>query len=135
MVIFDSPYLVIQYNEKLQAMTEEWKLDFTVLPLEGDKVREPLTKLLEEFKTRKLSKWLCDNTEQKIIASPDQHWLEEYYYPELIKNGLKTAALVNAKNILRTDNAKNCLQNLEEEKTYIEIFNKNLDARAWLEKA
>lgn len=131
MIIFDSPYLKIQYDEQLQAILEEWKLDFTVI-VAGDNFRKPLTTLIQEFKNRKLSKWLCDITEQKTLLSEDQLWLESYYYSELLKNGLHTAALVNAKNILGTVNAKNCLENLHGDKIQIEVFNKNHLAKSWL---
>ena len=131
MTIFDSPYLSIQYDENLQAMLEEWKLDFTKI-VAGDNFREPLMSLLKEFKNYKVSKWLCDNTEQKTLLSEDQFWLEEYYYPELLNQGLKVAVLVNNKNILGTVNAKNCLQNLHEENLKIEVFNKNNLAKKWI---
>ncbi len=133
MVIFESPFLQIQYDENLEAMIEEWKLDFTSNP-HGDNMREPLQKLLEEFKNRNLKRWLCDNTEQKALQSADQRWLESYYYPQLIELGLEKAALVNAKEILGTVVAKNCLQNVEEEVLNIEVFNKYHEAYTWLGK-
>ncbi|NJO02563.1 MAG: hypothetical protein HC880_13535 [Bacteroidia bacterium] len=131
MVFFDSPYLIIQYNEELKALTEEWKLDFTTR-VEADTFRQPLESLIWAFRERKATKWLCDNTEQKILNSKDQLWLETYYYPQLVQNGLRTVALINAKNILGTDYAKNCLQSLNDQTIKIEVFNKNKDGRSWL---
>ena len=134
MTIFDSPYLNIQYDENLETIIEEWKLDFTKV-VAGDNFREPLMTLLKEFKDRKVSKWLCDNTEQKTLESDDQFWLEEFYYAELLNLGLKVAVLVNDKNILGTVNAKNCLQNLREENLKIEVFNKYELAKEWIGNA
>lgn len=131
MLLFDSPFLKIEIDEKLQAVIEEWKLDFTT-PVENAVFREPLEALLREFKDRKLTKWFCDNTEQKALNSPDQFWLEDYFYAQLAQNGLKTAALVNAKNILNTSIAKNRLQDLVGRSLNIEIFNKNAHAKTWL---
>ena len=134
MVVFDSSYLIIRYDESLEAITEEWKLDFTQT-VQEDKFRQPLEKLLEEFSNKKAKKWLCDNTEQKTLLAKDQLWLENYFYPQLFKRGLKAAALVNAKHILGTGYAKNCLQNVDDEILQIEVFNKNKEAREWLKKA
>jgi hypothetical protein len=131
MIVFESAFLRIEYHEELQIMLEEWKLDFTT-KVEGDTFRQPLETLLQEFAKLKINKWLCDNTEQKPIASPDQLWLEEYYYPNLIKSGLKKVALVNAKNILGTSSAKNLLQSIVGHKLTIEVFNKNKEAKNWL---
>lgn len=133
MIIFDSSYLSIQYNEELNAMAEEWKLDFTTLT-QGDVFRKPLEQLLEEFKNRKITKWLSDNTEQQTLLSKDQLWLEKYFYPTLIQSGLTHAALVNAKNILGTGYAKNHLQNLKTEGLEVEVFNKNNIAQEWLKE-
>lgn len=130
MILLEKPYLKIQFDDSLKAITEEWKLDFTTV-IANQTFHEPLEILLEEFKSRKLSRWLCDNTEQKTIETADQNWLETVFYPEMVKNGLKTVALVNAKNILGTGSAKNCLQNLGN--LNIEIFNKNIEARKWLQ--
>jgi hypothetical protein len=134
MIIFDSPYLLIQHDTTLQAITEEWKLDFTTT-VRGDVFREPLLKLLQSFSDLQVSRWLCDNTEQKKLVSADQIWLETYFYPEIHKRGLRSAALVNTKNILLTGDAKNCLQNLSERALEIEVFNKNIPAREWLKRA
>ncbi|MCU0446080.1 MAG: hypothetical protein MUE85_14315 [Microscillaceae bacterium] len=134
MIIFESPFLRVEYNEELQTILEEWKLDFTT-KVEGEVFRQPLEVLLQEFKNRQISKWLCDNTEQKPIASTDQLWLEEYYYPNLIKAGLQKVALVNAKNILGTSSAKNLLQGLVGHQLTIEVFNKNKEAKNWLKTA
>jgi hypothetical protein len=131
MLLFESPFLKIEIDEKMQAVVEEWKLDFTTT-VENATFREPLEALINEFKNRKLTKWLCDNTEQKALNSPDQFWLEDYFYAQLAQSGLKTVALVNAKNVLHTSTAKNRLQNLVGRNLNIEIFNKNAHAKEWL---
>lgn len=132
MKLYDSPYLQTVYDENLKAVLEEWKLDFTT-QVDGVNFRKPLEQLIATFKEKKAYKWLCDNTEQKNLVFADQYWLETFYYPELIKNGLKKVALVNAKNILGTGYAKNCLKNINEA-VEIEIFNKRKDAIEWLKK-
>jgi len=130
MTIFESSYLKIQYNEATQAIWEEWQLDFTQMVV-GDNFRQPLEKLIAEIEPNKASKWLCDNTEQKTIDSKDQRWLEKTFYPELLKKGIKKVALVNAKSILGTGYAKNCLRNLDNTLN-VEVFNRNDEAKAWL---
>lgn len=132
MVVFDSEFLKITYDEKLNAILEEWKLYFGP-KVELEMFRAPLLQLLDTFKEKKLSKWLSDNTEQKRLNEVDQWWLEENFYNEIVGAGLSHVALVNAKNILGTGVAKNCLSNLSET-LEIEIFNKNEPARKWLGK-
>jgi hypothetical protein len=87
--------------------------------------------LIDIFKEKKLSKWLSDNTEQTRLNEQDQFWLEDEFYPAIVSAGLNHVALVNAKNILGTSIAKNCLSNLSKD-LEIEIFNKSQPAQKWL---
>jgi len=131
MLIFDSPYLQIRYDATIQAFVEEWKLDFTTQVV-GDSLRQPLEKALASIREMKATKWLCDNTERKVLSSPDQLWLEKIYYNELYKCGINTVALVNGKDVLQTYIAKNHLQSVSERNIHIEIFNKHVPAMEWL---
>ena len=131
MTIFDSPYLHIRYDADTQAIIEDWKLDFTT-QVAGDSLRQPLEKALEAIQTHQATKWLCDNTERKVLSSPDQLWLEKTYYTELHKRGIKRAALVNGKDVLQTYTAKNQLQSVSDRSLYVEIFNKRTPALEWL---
>jgi hypothetical protein len=130
MVVFDSEFLKITYDEKLNAILEEWKLYFGP-KVELDTFRKPLLALIDIFKEKKLSKWLSDNTEQTRLNEQDQFWLEDEFYPAIVSAGLNHVALVNAKNILGTSIAKNCLSNLSKD-LEIEIFNKSQPAQKWL---
>lgn len=133
MVIFDSKFLKITYNEKANAILEEWKMYYGP-KVEMDAFRQPMLELIKTFKDKKLVKWLSDNTEQKRLNEKDQWWVEENFYPEIVKAGLTHVALVNAKSILGTGVAKNCLRNLSQE-VEIEIFNNSEDGIDWLQKA
>jgi inner membrane protein involved in colicin E2 resistance len=133
MIVFDSPYLQIRFDAEMQAIVEDWKLDFTV-QVEGDTFRQPLEKALQAITEHKATKWLCDNTERKAVKSPDQLWLEKTYYTELHKRGIKTVALVNGKDVLQTYTAKNHLQSVSDRNITIEIFNKRRPAMEWLKQ-
>jgi hypothetical protein len=133
MIIFESSFLQIRYEADSQTLIEDWKLDFTT-QVEGDTFRQPLQKALQAVIDTKATKWLCDNSERRIVKSPDQLWLEKTYYPELYKHGIKTVALVNSKDVLQTYTAKNHLQSVSERHINIEIFNKRLPALMWLKK-
>ncbi len=133
MIIFEGTFLQIRYDADTQSLTEEWKLDFTQ-QVEGDIFRQPLEKALQAVKETQATKWLCDNSERRIVKSPDQLWLEKTYYPELYKNGIRTVALVNTKDVLQTYTAKNHLQSVSDHKINIEIFNKRLPALEWLKQ-
>ncbi|GAB4397189.1 MAG: hypothetical protein OHK0053_13130 [Microscillaceae bacterium] len=132
MRIYESPYLLIDYNEGLQALTETWLLDFTT-PVEGDNFRQPLQLLLDAFSKYGVKKWLNDASEQKTLASSDQIWLEQVFYPQLLAQGMKAACLVNTKNILGTVHAKNWLQNQQDADLLIEVFNHRELALAWIQ--
>jgi hypothetical protein len=134
MVIFDSPFLQLRYEADIQTIIEEWKLDFTTI-VEGDTFRQPLEKALQAISEHKATKWLCDNTERKVVKSSDQLWLEKTYYTELYKRGIKKVALVNGKDVLQTYTAKNHLQSVSDRYISIEIFNKRRPAMEWLTNA
>ncbi len=131
MTIFQHPALHVQYDEKINAILEEWQLDFTT-KLSSDEFREVGNKIIEAFKNKKVSKWYCDLSEQKTIDVEDQLWQEEFFYPELLKNGLSVACLVDTKNILGTVYTKNCLQNIDNQQVKIEVFNEQSEAKKWL---
>jgi hypothetical protein len=131
MTILDNSYLTIEYNEELNAILELWKLDFTV-EVQGDLFRQPLLQLADELKKRNVSKWLVDTTNQQELTSQDQNWLEAVYYPALYQNGLKIAALVNAKKVMGNIVVKNCLENLGLGISAIDTFNRFQIAKEWL---
>lgn len=128
--IFDSEFLKISYDEKSQAILEEWKLYYGP-KIEIDSFRQPMLKMVEAFKAKKLTKWLSDNTQQVRLNEKDQWWLEDHMYPQLVDAGLQHVALVNTKSILGTSIAKNSIRNLSRS-VEIEIFNKNQDAKSWI---
>ncbi|OJJ23352.1 hypothetical protein BKI52_03045 [marine bacterium AO1-C] len=130
MVVFDSEFLKITYDEANQAVLEEWKLYYGP-KIELDSFRQPMLELVKAFKGNKATKWLADNTEQTRLNEKDQWWLEDHLYPQLVEAGLQHVALVNTKNILGTAIAKNSIRNLSRS-VEIEIFNKNQDAKNWL---
>jgi hypothetical protein len=131
MTIFEHPALHVKYDEKMNTIFEEWQLDFTT-PLTSKELRDVCNKILDTLKNYQVKKWYCDLSEQKTIDVEDQFWQEEFFYPEMIRHGLKVACLVDTKNILGTVYTKNCLQNIEEQKVQIEVFNHQKEAKQWL---
>lgn len=131
MIVFESDFLTITYDEKNKTILEEWKLYFGP-KIELDSFRKPMLELAKAFKEKGGTKWLMDNTEQGRLNEKDQWWLEENLYPELVNAGLSHVAMVNAKHILGTSISKNIIRNLSRS-VEIEIFNRKDGAVAWLQ--
>ncbi len=129
--IFEHPSVTINYDAQTNAILEEWKLDFTT-KLDSDSFKSIYTKIVETVKEYQVKKWYCDLSEQQTVNVEDQLWQEAYFYPAMLQNGLKVACLVDTKNILGTVYTKNCLQNIDDSKVIIEVFNDRKLAKNWL---
>ncbi|TAF64593.1 MAG: hypothetical protein EAZ55_11065 [Cytophagales bacterium] len=111
MILLDKNYLQIRYDEKSRLLTEEWKNHYGI-KVEGELFINSMQVLLQAFKDNQLDRILCDTTERKTLDTKEEVWLEQNFYPVLLKNGLKKIALVDSKDVLGTGVAKNMLQNL-----------------------
>lgn len=129
--IFEHPRVSIYYDEQIKAVLEEWKLDFTT-KLDSESFKNIYVQIVETTKTHQVTKWYCDLSEQQAVNVEDQLWQEAYFYPAMLQHGLKVACLVDTKNILGTVNTKNCLQNIDDSKVIIEVFNDRKLAKKWL---
>ncbi len=130
MEVFKSKFLVINYDEKLNLLKEEW-LNYYGIKVEDAVYQEPMLAIVKTFQEKKVANFLSDTTERKALQTKEEIWMEQNFYPELIKNGLKKIALVNSKDVLGTAVAKNIFENLNESLS-VEIFNKKKNAEEWL---
>ncbi len=131
--IFEHPSVAIYYDEQINAVLEEWRLDFTT-QLDSASFKNIYLKIIETTKTHQVKKWYCDLSEQKAVNVEDQLWQEEHFYPAMLEHGLQVACLVDTKNILGTVYTKNCLQNAEKSRIMIQVFNDRKQAKEWLAK-
>lgn len=130
MKIFESEYLLIDWDENQQIITEEWQLYFGETIQEAI-FRQPMELILKTVKEKKISKLLINSTERKPLRSADLRWMEEYFYPELANSGIKALALLNQKNLLSTTSAKNMMRQINE-KVEVKVFNEMVAAKTWL---
>lgn len=131
MNLYDSEFLKIELDDKKKVLKEQWQTYFGI-KVENKLLREPMEKILEAFRQEKeLTQYISDITERKPLETEDYIWLEENFFPELAKSGLKQFALVSSKDIIDTNYAKNLLRILN--KTLeIEVFKLEKNAEAWL---
>lgn len=129
MKVFESKNLVIERDDHLQCLIQNWK-GFS----SSDRFREGILKSVELFKDKKLNKIISNTKDAGMVKKEDTDWLSTYAMPHFIENGLKLIAFViptNAFTQMSVDNFKKGAEGPVE----IRYFDDVDKARKWMAEA
>lgn len=131
MNLYESEFLKIELDNNKKVLKEIWHNYFGI-KVENELLREPMGKILEAFRQNsQLTQFISDITERKPLETEDYIWLEEHFFPELAKSGLKQFAIISSKDIIDTNSAKNLIRRFN--KTIeIEVFKREKNAEKWI---
>lgn len=95
MLLYETDYLTITWDEKLKCAIVK-RVGFVV----GEDFRYHNLKLIEIFQERKISKFISDVTEMKVISPDDQKWFDMIFFPNLYQAGLRYMAILEPKSAI-----------------------------------
>ncbi|GAB2527773.1 hypothetical protein [Rufibacter soli] len=92
-VYYESPSLVIRYDQEQQLGTAKWKGH-----LESSDLREGVLLCNHVVEKYSLTRWLGDNRLMKAFSPEDEQWFIETQLPQLIAGPLRRMATLVSKD-------------------------------------
>lgn len=102
MKVFESQNIVIERDDKLKCLIQNWKGFAT-----SDRFREGIQKTIDLFQDKKLNKILSNTKDFGMVKKEDTEWVNSYSMPILIKNGLRYMAFVVPSNVFAQMSVEN----------------------------
>ncbi len=98
----------------------------------GDEMQNAFNAGLEAVKKNRGSKWLSDNRGLKPYRQEDIKWINEVWFPQMLKAGWKYWAVLEPENILGQASMKNFLDHYQQMGITLRVFHTMEDGLAWL---
>jgi hypothetical protein len=89
MLLYESDYLTIKWDDTIKGAIVK-RVGFAV----SEKFRFHNLKLIEIFRERKITQFISDVTEMKVISQEDQNWFSEEFFPQLYRSGLRYMVVI-----------------------------------------
>ena len=97
----------------------------------GDEMQNAFNAGLEAVKKNRGSKWLSDNRGLKPYRQEDVKWINDIWFPQMLKAGWKYWAVLEPENILGQVSMKNFLDFYQQMGITLRVFHTMEDALAW----
>jgi hypothetical protein len=89
MILYQKPYLTLEYDEPQKCVIQHWKGFAT-----SEQFREGIQKTVEFFEKKNPSRLISDTKDFAVVKKEDTDWVATQATPNLIKHGLKFMAFV-----------------------------------------
>jgi hypothetical protein len=126
MILFQQPYLTIEYNAETKCLSQHWKGY-----AKSEQFRAGIEKSIEICKQRKPGKLISNTKELAVITSEDTQWAATYATPIMVQQGLKYLAFIVPSNVFTQASVKN-FKSKSEDKVQIAYFDELTKAHIWL---
>jgi hypothetical protein len=126
MILYEKTYITLEYDEKLNCLTQHWKGFAT-----SEQFREGINQSVLYFQDKKINKLISDTKDFAVVKKDDTDWVASYATPIMVKNGLKYMAFILPTNVF-TQVSVNNFKSKADDILQIKYFD-NLDkALQWL---
>ncbi len=126
-IIFDAPYLRIHLDPARAVLETEW-LGFC----NSEELRSSLREALALGRAHGVRGWIGNNLLMRTIRPIDQDWMNETWFPEFARLGVKRLAVVMAKDALNRMGVDHILQRATSHTPFdTQYFSDILQARQW----
>lgn len=127
MIHYDEPWLTVHWDESCHAVWLEWKGY-----VEGEPARQGLDCGLELLRRKRANRWLADVRRLGPVRQVDQQWINQDWFPRVIRAGLRFIATVTPQTAIARMSVRQIMSKVNE----IDISTANCDdleqARLWL---
>ncbi|MFO0578174.1 MAG: STAS/SEC14 domain-containing protein [Polyangia bacterium] len=127
MIVYDSHWLTIRWDESLKATHFEVKGY-----AESEEFRAGMGQLLALCQRKRNSRYLADTRLMAAVTQSDQRWVNEVYVPAMIAAGVRYQAVIMPKSAVARLSAKYVLAKINEVTLTTNYFDDVETARAWL---
>lgn len=127
MVLFQKPYLTIEYDDKMRCLIQHWKGFAT-----SEQFREGINQSVDFFEKKKPTKLISDTKEFAVVKKDDTDWVANQATPKMISHGLKHMAFILPTNVF-TQVSVNNFKSKADDIVQIQYFDSLDKAKQWLE--
>ena len=127
MLNYQIPNLSVRWDGALQSIIMEWT-GF----IHGGDFKKTVNQGLNLLIENKGCKWLADLSKMEVIAQEDQRWIDEEWFPQAAKTGVKYIAMVRPQMILAQMSVRRVTGKVGELEIETAYFDSVEQAREWL---
>ncbi|MCX6292290.1 MAG: hypothetical protein NT126_11080 [Bacteroidetes bacterium] len=127
-LFFTSVECIIYYNKELHVVQTRWNGIY----VSGDELHKILDSIIELMQIKKTGIVLADARDMKIIASDDQKWIVDDWYPRALNAGFSHEALVVSANTFNELTIKKIVTEYDDHKIKTGYFTTVEEAVEWI---
>jgi hypothetical protein len=128
MILFQAPYLTIEYDQKLNCVSQHWKGY-----AKSEQFRAGIEKSVEFFKQKRAVCLISNTKELAVVSNEDTQWAATYATPLMMSYGLKYVAFIVPTNVFAQLSVNN-FKNKTEDKVQLRYFTDLAKAKAWFQE-
>lgn len=127
MIYLKRPHVIIYWDDAIRTVGAEW-LSYA----EKDDFREALDTGYKLFIQKKSSRWLADTRYMGPMAREDQEWLNNDWFPRMVKAGMRRMAVMVPHKVVTQMTVRRVLSKVGHKEFTLAYFDDLEDARNWL---
>ncbi|MBI9066601.1 MAG: STAS/SEC14 domain-containing protein [Salinivirgaceae bacterium] len=127
MIVLDTNYALVTYDEENKLAMIEWKAKCTIEEYQG-----AFLKLIDLQKTKPITRYISDIRKQSILSPSDRKWFEDEALPMAVKQGLKAAAVVFDGNSFKKYYINIVIKTINKFGFPVKVFNDLQAAKDWV---
>lgn len=127
-VLHSTPFLTVHFDPSTATLETEW-LDF----VNSDDLRAALDEALRLGRLYGVRGWIGNNKRMRTIRPADQDWMNQVWFPEFAKLGVRRLAVVVSDDALNRMGIDNILQRASDLVPFdTQYFADAAEARRWV---
>jgi len=127
MIILDTPYAELSFNQENQLAMIRWKGKAT-----SEEYRNAFNVLLDFQNKQTITRYISDIRKQAIISPVDRKWFETVAMPRAIQQGLKAATVIFDGNAFKKYYINVIINATNKYGLPMKVFNDLEEAKLWL---
>ncbi|RZL02466.1 MAG: hypothetical protein EOO62_22225 [Hymenobacter sp.] len=104
-VIYHTSFVQLHHNPAGATLETEW-LDF----VNSEQLRTALTEALRLARQHRVQGWIANNTLLRTLRPTDQDWINQTWFPDFAKLGVKRLAIIESQDALNRMGISNIMQ-------------------------
>lgn len=126
-IVYRTNFIQLHHNPAGATLETEW-LDFA----NSEQIRSSLTEALRLGRQHRIQGWIGNNLKMRTIRPADQDWMNQSWFPEFAKLGVKRLAIVVSQDALNQMGINNIIQRASAHVPFdTQYFSDPAEARRW----
>jgi len=104
-ILYQTSFLQLHHHAAAATLETEW-LDF----VNSEQLRTALNEALRLARLHRVQGWVANNTLLRTLRPADQDWINQTWFPEFAKLGVKRLAIIESQDALNRMGISNIMQ-------------------------